>query len=180
MLTGQTTTVQTEDPTPNFSPAVHDGTLPIPSADAPASLSFIQQTTTSEGYDQPIDASSGMAAFEQGPESANMPPEEVPSLGAEGMSFMQTSELAHESQQHATEGEYVQAGEAQDGPGVGMTQAPGATDEPQNAAAPALAQLDAQSVSRVFPDREERRTKVSHCRATAFWPATSIFQLGRR
>lgn len=153
MLTGQTTTAQTEDATPNFSPAVQDGTLPIPSEDAPASLTFIQQTTTSEGYEQPIDASNVMAAFEQGPESADMPPKEVPSSGAEGMSFMQTSELAHESQQRATEGGYVQAGEAQEGPGVGMTQAPGATDEPENAAAPSLAQLDAQSVSRVFSDR---------------------------
>jgi hypothetical protein len=91
-----------------------------------------------------------MAAFEQGPESADAPPKEVAPSGAEGMSFMQTSELAH-VEQHAnvqsSENAYVKEGEAQDGPGVGMTRAPGAEDEPVNAAAPSLAQLDAQTVS---------------------------------
>lgn len=97
-----------------------------------------------------------MVAFEQGPESADAPPKEVPSLTAEGMSFMQTSELAHVDQQQAghadqqhSEETYVKEGEAQDGPGVGMTKAPGSADEPENAAAPSLAQLDAQTVSRI-------------------------------
>ncbi|GHJ87685.1 hypothetical protein NliqN6_4087 [Naganishia liquefaciens] len=148
VLTGQTTSAQIENATPNFSPAGHDDTVPLPSEEAPASLTFIQQTTTSEGYDQPMSAGNAMAAFEQGPESADMPPKEVPSSRTEGMSFMQTSELAKESQQHAAENTLVHAGQAQSGPGVSMTQAPGSTDEPQNAAPPSVAQLDAQAVSR--------------------------------
>lgn len=152
---------QAQDSTPAFSPPAQNGALPETSeTKAPESLSFLQQTTTSEGAEQPTEASAGMGAFEQGPEVADVPPKEVvPATagGHEGMSFMQTSELAgpeghapavqeHTSEESADDS-YVKVGAAEDGPGVGMTTGPGSEDQSQNAVAPSVAQLDAQTVS---------------------------------
>lgn len=72
---------------------------------------------------------------------------------------MQTSELAGPEshvpavQQQAVgrsaEDAFVQVGASEDGPGVGMTNGPGSEQQPENAAAPSLAQLEAQTVSAV-------------------------------
>lgn len=124
---------------------------------APESLSALQQNTTSEGAGQPT---ATMAAFEQGPEVADVQPKEVapaPVGGAGGFSFIQTSELAG-PESHAVpaaqeqltgqaDNAFVHPGASEGGPGVGMTNAPGAEDGLENTAAPSFAQLEAQTVS---------------------------------
>ncbi|KAJ9107947.1 hypothetical protein QFC19_002690 [Naganishia cerealis] len=142
---------QPEDSTPVFSPAAQDETLPETSeTNPPASLSFIQQTTATDETETPAGAE--MGAFEQGPEIADIAPKEVvpapAANGAEGMSFMQTSELA---MQQNNDHSQVQQGAHEGGPGMGMENAFNASEDVENVPAPSVAQLDAQAFSAQQP-----------------------------
>lgn len=194
MLIGAQTTSEdvtaneAEDSAPEFSPPAPEEAVPETSeTQRTESLSFLQQNITSEGAEQPTEASATMGAFEQGPEVADVPATVVVPgvlVAAEGFSFMQTSELAgpeshapavqQQAAGQSAEDAFVQTGASENGPGVGMTNGPGSEQQPENAAAPSFAQLEAQTVSAIQVClRMEFKDPL-----TAFWPATRIFQLG--
>lgn len=145
-----------EDSTPVFSPAAQDEALPETSeTNPPASLSFLQQTNDADQTAQAASTAHEMGAFEQGPEVADSVPKEVTPAhaagNAEGMSFMQTSELPtqqmHQQSTFQNDHSQVQQGAHESGPGMGMENAYASGEAGESAPAPSVAQLEGQAVS---------------------------------